>query len=652
MKHRILWAAALLTVLLTLCACSDIFGTAVPEAPVLSHETGSYEKSFTLTVAADRRATVRYTLDGSEPTADSPEFPAEGLLIEDRSDQPNALSAIPAAQFTVESTHSPGTVTKGTVVRAAAFNRRGECGEVITETYLVGLDYDGVKVISLVMDAADLFDYERGIYVFGKAHDDWMAEDPDAKYAQTWEVQGNFSQTGREWERDVLVQVIDEEGELGIEQDMGIRIMGAASRRHYQKSFRLVAREEYGSKHFDYELIPGLTADGTGQPLTRYKSFVLRNGGNDNGYSHIRDQFIQSRVEDRDFTTQGSAPCIVFINGEYWGLYAITEDYSDNYIQYNYGVDNENAVIIKTGNLEEGRDEDLEIYRSMMDEISRRDFASEEDYEWLCGLVDMRSLLDYFAVQVYINNEDGIFQGNNWRIWRARVTDPANEYADGKWRFMLYDTEYSFGLYQDGEGYDTNTLQNALSSDNEWGALLSKLMQNETFRGEFVNTVMDLRCTAFERVEAGNAMYRLGAGYRPYAEEHYRRNGPDWVIMWTDMASRFDSESAFVKNFITKRYIYVPRMIQETLGTGESVRINVDASDRQGGTVTANTAVLDFADGWRTVEYFPEYPVTFTANPAPGYVFAGWAGDVESDEQTVTPDLSVINSIVAVFEKE
>ena len=55
------------------------------------------------------------------------------------------------------------------------------------------------------------------------------------------------------------------------------------------------------------------------------------------------DPYVQALVPDRDFATQGAEPCIVFINGEYWGIYSITEDYSDNYIEDNYGVDDKNA---------------------------------------------------------------------------------------------------------------------------------------------------------------------------------------------------------------------------------------------------------------------------------------------------------------------
>ncbi|MBE6759018.1 MAG: hypothetical protein E7554_02890 [Ruminococcaceae bacterium] len=650
MKRRILTLAAVaVMVILTLCACAP---EGVPAAPVLSHQTGKYDDSFTLTVTADERATVRYTLDGSDPTAESPEFPGEGLLIEDRSDRPNVLAAVPAAEFTVESTHTPPTVTKGTVIRAAAFNSKGESSPVVTATYLVGLNYKDIKIISLVMDAADLFDYEKGIYIFGKAHDDWMANDLYAKYAEVWEVEGNFSQTGRDWERDVLVQVIDEEGALGIEQDMGIRIMGTASRRHYQKSFRLVAREEYGSKHFDYELIDGLTADGSGEPLTRYKSFVLRNAGNDNGYSHVRDQFIQSRVEDRDFATQGTEPAIVFINGEYWGLYTITEDYSDNYIQYNFGVDNDNVILVKKGELEEGTEEDFAIYEKMMEEIRQREFASDEDYQWLCGLMDMESFIDHAAVHIYINNEDGLFQGNNWRIWRARATDPANEYADGRWRFMLYDTEYSTGLYQDGGGYDFNTLKRALSGNSDWSVLLGKLLQNETFRRQFVTTMMDLRNVNYERLSAGDAVFMLGREYRPYAPEQYARNGPDWVIMWSDLDTRFDTECGFVRDFIGKRYWYVPKMLGETLGLGETFDINVDVSDKSGGTVKVNTAQPDFENGWYNMTYFADYPVVLTAQAAEGYVFTGWSGDVTDTAPEITLQLTADTVITANFEKQ
>lgn len=635
----------------TVASASDYVISADIHPPVFSHETGCYEKHFTLTVTAPEGTVVHYTLDGSEPTADSETFPADGLTVNDRSREKNVLAAIDASQFTAESDHTPPKVSKGTVIRAAAFDGRGSRSATATATYLVGLDYDGITVISLVMNSNDLFDYNKGIYVFGRYHDEWLKNDPDAKDAETWELEGNFSQKGRAWERPVTVQVIETDGTLGIEQEMGIRIMGSATRRYYQKNFRLFAREEYGSKHFDYPLIDGLVSDSTGEPLDRYKSFILRNGGNDYGYALIRDPFIQCRVTDRDFATQASEPAIVFINGEYWGLYSITEDYSDNYVQYNYGVDNENVVIVKNFELEEGIDGDMELFAPIDDAMYGKNFNKPENYEWLCGILDMQSFIDYLAVNLYINNEDGLFQGNNWVIWRARETDTSNEYADGRWRFMLCGAEFSLGLYNDGNNYTDNTLEEAVTCGWGWGRLLERLLENDEFRTRFINTFMDLRNTAYLPSDAVTDLTLLKLDYEPFAEENYKRNGPAWVIKWTDLGTRMTSEVNFIRKFINGRYGYSVDMLSETLGLGDCCTLKVNA-DGACGTVTVNTVTPDFSGGNWQGEYFAGVPVTLTAVPADGYTFAGWTGCDEVDGPTAKLTMTGDTEVTAMFAAE
>jgi len=649
-KTALLTAAVMLVSSLSACALPGGSG-AVPEAPVLSHAAGSYDEAFTLTVTAEKGVTVRYTTDGSLPTAESPEFPEDGLLIDNRTDEPNVLSAVDPKTITEDEHMPPPNVDKGTVIRAAAFKRDGTCGEAVTATYLVGLDYDKIKVVSLVLDSDSLFSYEEGIYIKGKAYDDWIADDYMNKYAETWELEGNFSQKGRDWERDVCVQVIEKDGTLGIEQDMGIRVMGAASRTYFQKSFRLTAREEYGSKHFDYPLIDGLVTDSGAEPLERYKSFVLRNGGNDNCYCLIRDAFIQERVSDRSFATQDTQPAVVFINGEYWGLYTITEDYSDNYIQYNYGVDNKNVVMIKRGELEEGAEEDIELYNQLLADIEATDLSAAEGLEWLESRMDVQGLIDYLALSIYIHNDDGPFKDNNWRIWRARDTDPTNEFADGRWRFMLYDTEYSLGLYEDGRNYEADSLRAALESEWMWGKLFSRLMENEQFRARFVNTFMDLRNTAFEPDAAWDTFAAMGGGYLPYAPANYERNAPVWVREWSDTNGRFLDEMGKVKYFVDRRYKFAGSMLETNLGLNPAVTVTLLPGSGEGGTVTVNTASYDPADGISRAEYYTEFPVTVTAVPDEGWVFAGWEGDAAGCEQSFVLELTDDFTMTALFEK-
>lgn len=661
MKRRVLTAASLAAMLLimtcALCGCSDWIGCKMTvggiSPPVLSHQTGVYDSGFTLTASSSGNTTIRYTLDGSEPTADSTIFPADGLTVSDRSGEPNLLSGISASKFTTESNHIPPKVSKATVVRAAAFNSSGECSETVTATFFVGLDYSDIKIVSLVLDSSSLFDYETGIYILGKAYDDWVKNDPEnAAKAESWQLEGNFSQKGRDWEREVLLQVIDENGSLGIEQSMGLRIMGAASRRYYQKSFRLTAREEYGAKRLEYPLISGLVTDSEGEPLEKYKSFLLRNGGNDNGYTFLRDAYIQSLVSDRDITTQGSEPCIVFINGEYWGLYTITEDYSDNYIQYNYGVDKENVVMVKTWELEEGNEEDMELFETINSAIYSKNFTVESSYKWLWTKLDMQSFIDYMAIQLYINNDDGVFEGNNWRVWRAREVDEENEYADGKWRFMLYDTDMSMGLYGDGSDFSENTLTRVLSCDWGWGLLLEKLLEVDDFREQFVNTFMDLRNTAFHYSNATEKLIRMKLAYEPYAVEQYRRNGPEWVLQWTDVDERFNSEINVIRKFVNGRYGYSLKMLAETLELGEYYELTLSANDAEGGEVVLNTVKPDLTDGEWKGTYFSDYSVTLTAEPTQDFEFTGWSGDIESSDPTITLQLEDNTSVIANFERK
>ncbi len=646
-KRILLLAAAL--VVISLSSCS--FGAA-PAVPLLSHETGCYSEAFTLTVTPQKGMTIRYTTDGSLPTAESPVFPADGLEIADRSSRPNVLSALPVEQITWDQHSLPDTVSKGTVIRAAAFDRKGQHGDETTASYFVGLDYEGIKLISLVMDSADLTDYERGIYVMGKVHDDWLAESPTNQFANTWEVEGNFTQTGRDWERNVLVQVLEKDGVLGIEQDMGIRIMGAASRTYFQKSFRLTAREEYGSKHFEYPIIDGLTTESDGQPLEKYKSFVLRNGGNDNSFGTLRDPFIQSRLTDRSFATQGTEPAVVFINGEYWGLYTITEDYSDNYIQYNYGVDNENVVLIKRRELEEGTEDDIDLYLQLMADLEKADLTAPEALDWLDSVLDLQGFIDYYAVNIYTNNMDGIIQDNNWRIWRSRTTDPQNPYADGRWRFMLYDTEYSLGIYEDGYNFDTDTLGTALETEYTWGGIFAELMDNPMFRERFIGTLMDLRNTAFEPGEAWEALTAMGGEYLPFAAQNYWRNGPVWLKEWGNPDTRLMEEMGRIKFFLDRRFSFTDDMLRRHYDDlGELCYLTLRSQEREGGTITVNTARYDLSGGSRYPDYFAGTELTVTACPAEGYTFAGWLGDAEGQEQSFTVTLTDNAVYEAVFQK-
>lgn len=535
-------------------------------APVFSCSSGFYGQEFDLEInAVEGGGEIRYTLDGSIPDKNSPLY-EEKIHISERHEKssylpylenigPESMKYVPEKEF-----------DRATVVRAAVFNKEGISGPVVTNTYFTGLnqneDYNGLAVVSLVTDPYNLFDYEKGIYVSGKSFDEWIKTE-EAKAAEDWEYEGNYSQRGREWERPVYMQIFEPDSGISMEQNLGIRIMGKASRTYNQKSFRIYAREEYGEKNVNYPLIPGTVKEnGSGEKMDKFRTFLLRNGGNDCDYVKLRDPFIQRIVKGKAVTTQESRPAVVFINGEYWGVYVIEEDYSDNFIQNNFDIDNKDVIMIKTGELEEGTDDDFKLYEELNDLITS-DLSDKGNYDKLCEAVDIQSFADYFSIVIYTANEDCMaVNDNNWRVWRSRtVTDVP--YQDGKWRFMLYDTEFSLGLYKEGETSRLNSFEEAC--DSKW---FGSLMKSESFRDLFAASLRDT-AERFKPDCSFTILDELAAQFKPVMPDSYSRFGPNWLLQYAPreqaLLKYYDDGIAQIKKFLKERYEYNEDMINEVM---------------------------------------------------------------------------------------
>lgn len=607
--------------------------------PVFSCESGFYGSEFELELSiSDKDLKIYYTVDGSTPTADS--VPYEGkITVSDRSSSERILTNIKGV---APEQYTPSEkLPMGTVIRAAAIDKNGVSGPVVSNTYFVGIDRHGrfgnTPVVSLITDSGNLFDYEKGIYVLGKAHDDWKAAG-NVSY-ESWKCQGNYSQKGKEWERPVNFELMESDGTVGFEQMLGMRIMGTATRTYTQKSFRFFAREEYGDKKIKYPLIPDAVKENDhSEQLEKYKTFLLRNGGNDCDHAKIRDPFIQTLVKDRDFATQASRAAVVFINGEYWGLYSIQEDYTDNYIQYNYDVDNKDVIIIKRGVLDEGQDGDEKLYEDLMEKIDR-DLSDPELYSEVCDMLDIQNAIDYYCTLILTGNEDCIINlNNNWRLWRSR-TVTSQPYQDGKWRFMLYDTEYALGLYTDGSNYTKDSLTDALNSK-----IFGSLIKNEEFKKQFVLTYMDMTNFIFSTENTDPVLDALKDEYGPLIVDSRKRFGPAWA----QGSGNFENGVSQIRKYIKLRNEYAPEMLNKRLRlSGEIYELTVNCGE--GGKVKINTVIPDYSAGSATGKYFSDYPVTLTAVCDDGYEFSGWSGLSSETSESITVTLSEASVINASF---
>ena len=181
-------------------------------------------------------------------------------------------------------------------------------------------------------------------------------------------------------------------------------------------------------------------------------------------------------------------PCVMFLDGEYWGVYWLTEKYDDAFLGYYYGVEKDDVIMIKNGGLAEGKERDYELYEEMMEYMVNTDLSIPANYERACELFDMQSLIDYFAAEVYIGRH-GDWPGGNYALWRTRKTENG-KYNDGRWRWMLYDVNSgSLASYL----IDMDTLKNAMDESE----LFYNLCQNEDFQRQFTITLMDMINTSF-----------------------------------------------------------------------------------------------------------------------------------------------------------
>ena len=629
--------------------------------PVFSAESGFYDSSFKLEIyCKDPDAKIYYTLDGSIPDETDTLY-TEPLNMYNRTYDKNVLSAITGINPSGDYVPS-GNVKKCNVVRAVAVLSDGTVTEVTSASYFVGIDrekeYGDVPVISILTEYDNLFGYEEGIYIMGKAYDDWLAEDPNNKWAEGWQKDGNFAQKGREWEREISIEYITADGSEGFIQDAGIRIMGAASRRASQKSFRIISREEYENKTFEYELIPdNERSDGTGN-VEKYKSFILRNGGNDNEFGRIRDPYLQSLVEHRSLETMQSTPVVVYINGEYWGAYTLAEDYSDNYIKHNYGLDIENILVAKRGELEDGNEEDMYLYYDMYDYITENDMSVPENYAKACELLDMESFTQYVAYNLYIDNQDTLFHGNNYSMWRCVEPDSSSPVGDGKWRMLLYDTEFSTGIYDNGTTYWNNNITGVINSDMHDGwrhpnDLLISLLKNEDFLKDLILVMCDMRNVDFEKNRAADRLDEMEEVYIKLIPDTLERFGPEWVL-WGDMDDYFAGRMDEIQNYMNGRYDCYMNLMKDSFDLGDTVSVTIETNDTLSGSVLLNkTTSLEGMDVM-TGEYFTEYPITLTATPAAGKTFVGWEceGCVIKDTSAQTIEVILENdcTIKAVFQ--
>lgn len=605
------------------------------DSPVISMDSGFYdEKIYVEMWAADGE--IYYTLDGSEPTSDSIKYEG-GFYIDNRSSEPNVYSAI--GNISLEEGYLPSEpVVKGTTVKAIAINSEGE-SQVENKTYFVGIGNQDflkdVAVMELTVRPDDLFGYEQGIYQTGKVADQYLAKYDEENIDGTYKyLFTNYAMEGKGWERQAVIDYYGSDHQKLLTQKVGIRIHGGWSTAYNQKGFNLYAREEYdGRDTFAYDFLG-----------RKYGKIMLRSGGFRDLYrTKMRDLLNQSLVEDRSVGIQIGEPCVLFINGEYWGLYNLQETIGDDYIYEHYGV--EDAIILKNDEANTSS-EDVESFQEMVDFAENNDLSIMDNYNKLEKKMDMQSFIDYYAFQIYVANCDII--ANNHARWRSDKKDDS-KYGDGRWRWLLYDTDDSAGMVGERTDYNTDSFLEGQWKENPLGdngePLFSGLMGNPEFKERFVISFMDMANYNFDYGKVKTKLDQLAAIYRePTIASNTRFKGENYT------EEKFDKSLTKLDEFYANRFEYITEYMRVDLGlSGELKELKIALNKADAAVISVNT-IASVPSGW-SGKYYSDYPVTLRCEALDGYSFVGWIdedGNVLSTDSELELELTEDITVTAV----
>ena len=459
---------------------------------------------------------IVYTTDGTDPDRYSTRYTAP-LTLSPGKPYLSASEQISRTMPDIYNMKASG-FPKAVVLKAAVLAPDGSSGPVACRTFFFGLHpakrFPGVDIISLVTDPHNLLDPSLGIMCRGEIYDNWIRSDEAEavlKNEQWWLIEANYMQRGRAWERPASISYYKYgSGHPVFTENCGIRLHGTASRQFPQKAFNVYFRNSYGSGKLSYPLF----SDSTFQHgMSSFKSCILSNGGNSAQYLKYRDPLLHVLAAEAGLNVSSCAsrPVILFLNAEYWGVYYLKEKYSRHFFADHCGVQRKNVIVFKEGELDEGNPDDFSYFEKYMS-FAAENMADPDVWQQFLRTVDISSMADYYAYEIYIANADWR-DDKNLSMWRTRVPENAGPQDDGRWRFNLYDLEFAAGLY----GHErTDPAYDSFTEACSCHAVFRAALKNKSFRELLTGRLSFLSDTlSYENVSRTIDSFR--AGYEPVA---------------------------------------------------------------------------------------------------------------------------------------
>lgn len=558
--------------------------TAYAAKPDMEPNSGNYPGSVSVTITSpEEGVTIRYTTDGSEPTASSTVY----------------SSAI--------------DITETTVLRTKAFSDDDQIlpSFTSTNTYFVD-EVSTVPVLSLAGESID--DLLNGN---GWIEPEGSFELFNAAFELQDEAEGTFNEHGNDsWAYD-------------------------------QRGFDYITRDQFG---YDDDIDHNFFSDVTDR--TGFQRLIVKAAANDNypyeDGAHLRDAYVHHLTERShlELDERSTFFVIVFVNGEYWGIYDVREKVDDaDFTDYYFDQDEYEIDFIKCWGGTWAEYGTMDEWPPFVDFITTNDMTEPLNYAYVEDNLNTLSLCDYFITNTLTVCKDWL----NWNTGWWRGYDP-----DGgalKWRYILWDEDATFGHYINYTGIPDDSPEadpcdplDIYVDGNGHVDIVNALLENETFHSLYINRFADLNATTFSCENMLSVLDSMKNVIDPEMERQTDRWGgtySGWLDNYEDMYAFIEDRCAYMVEGIEDCFdtpAYPISLVVEPAGSANLVTVN-----------TVTPTVYPYG-----ATYYGGVTFSLTALPAMGYFFDHWEflhhTPAPSDtDPAVTLSLTSSDTIIAYF---
>lgn len=405
-----------------------------------------------------------------------------------------------------------------------------------------------------------------------------------------------------------------------------------------QRSFDYIARDEMGYHEAINEKLLSLSERAS------FQRIIIRASGDDNypgidSSAHMRDVFIHKLANKNkmNLDMRRGERCVVYANGQFWGVYSIREKVSDSdYTKFYYDQDKYNIQYLMnwgTTWAQYGGQAAFDDWYQIHGYALSNDLSIETNYQHVADEIDVTSLVDYILINSFVVCTDWINWNTSW--WRG--LDPEGSHQ--KWGYILWDEDATFNHYINytgvpNENWDADPCYPEwITADPEQHiVLLNKLLENDGFTQYYITRYMDLMNTVFTEDEMITVLEGIENSVTPEMPAHIAR--------WGGNMNEWQANVQKIKDFIINRINYVPGGLNSCYSLIGPYDLSLVIEPANAGQIKLNSITIEHGDYPWTGQYHGGIDLRAEAIQSnSNFIFDHW----ELNNHTIPdPDLNTI----------